>query len=293
MPTLARTPFGRIGHDSTRVIFGAAAFSSVSQAEADATLDTLLHYGVNHIDTAASYGASEDRIGPWMKRGLRERFFLATKTGERTYDKALAQIQRSLERMQVDNVDLIQLHCLINDDEWDVAMEPGGALEACIEAKRQGLVKHIGVTGHELRVPRMHLRSVARYDFDSVLLPWNFVLAQIPQYVADFEALAANCRAAHRPIQTIKSITAAPWGDGERGDAPTWYRPLRDQADIDRAVTWVLSRPDVYLNTVGDIALLPKVLDAAARFSAGELAPVPETGMHAMLGQREMSSLFV
>jgi predicted aldo/keto reductase-like oxidoreductase len=293
MPTLARLPFGRIGHDSTRVIFGAAAFSNVTQAEADATLDVLLHFGVNHIDTAASYGASEDRIGPWMKRGLRDRFFLATKTGERSYDKALAQIQRSLERMQVDNVDLIQLHCLINDDEWDVAMGPGGALEACLEAKRQGLVKHIGVTGHELRVPRMHLRSVARYDFDSVLLPWNFVLAQIPQYVADFEALAENCRAANRPMQTIKSITAAPWGDGERGDAPTWYRPLRDQADIDRAVAWVLSRPDVYLNTVGDIGLLPNVLDAAARFSAGALEPAPQADMHAMLGQREMSSLFV
>jgi predicted aldo/keto reductase-like oxidoreductase len=293
MSALARLPFGRIGHDSTRVIFGAAAFSTVTQAEADATLDVLLAYGVNHIDTAASYGASEDRIGPWMKRGLRGQFFLATKTGERTYDKALAQIQRSLERMAVDSVDLIQLHCLINDDEWDVAMGPGGALEACLEAKRQGLVKHIGVTGHELRVPRMHLRSVARYDFDSVLLPWNFVLAQIPEYVADFEALASNCHAANRPIQTIKSITAAPWANGERGDAPTWYRPLREQADIDRAVAWVLGRSDVYLNTVGDIALLPKVLDAAARFSSGQLAPAPDASMHDMLAQREMASLFV
>jgi predicted aldo/keto reductase-like oxidoreductase len=290
---LATSPFGRIGHQSTRVIFGAAAFSTVTQAEADATLDTLLEYGVNHIDTAASYGASEDRIGPWMQRGLRSRFFLATKTGERTYDKALAQIQTSLERMHVDSVDLIQLHCLIDDAEWDVAMGPGGALEACLEAQRQGLVKHIGVTGHELRVPTMHMRSVAKFDFDSVLLPWNFVLAQVPQYVADFDVLAADCRAHNRAIQTIKGITAAPWGAGERGDAPTWYRPLRDQADIDRAVAWVLGHTGIYLNTVGDIALLPKVLDAAARFSAGALAPPPQAEMHAMLGQRDMASLFV
>jgi predicted aldo/keto reductase-like oxidoreductase len=292
-PTLARQPFGRCGHDSTRVIFGAAALSNVTQTTADATLELLLRHGVNHIDTAASYGAAEDRIGPWMKRGLRDQFFLATKTGERSYAKAFAQIQRSLERMRVDSFDLIQLHCLIDDAEWDEAMGPEGALEACLEAQRRGWVRFIGVTGHELRVPRMHLRSVKRHDFDSVLLPYNYVLSRNAAYMSDFDALLADCRAHNRAVQTIKSITAAPWGDGERGDAPTWYRPLKTQDDIDRAVGFVLSRPGIFLNSAGDVTLLPLVLDAVARFSSGALQPAPDVEMAAMLAGREMSSLFV
>jgi predicted aldo/keto reductase-like oxidoreductase len=286
-------PFGRIGHDSSRVIFGAAALGNVTQEEADRTLDLLLEYGINHIDTAASYGASEDRIGPWMKRGLRSSFFLATKTGERTYQKAYDQIRKSLERMSVDQIDLIQLHCLIDDDEWETAMGDDGALKACLQAQREGLVRFIGVTGHELRVPRMHLRSVTHFDFDSVLLPYNYVLSTNAQYVADFEALEANCKANGRAIQTIKSITAAPWGDTKEKFAATWYRPLVDQADIDKAVAFVLNRPGVYLNSVGDIHQLPKVLSAAARFSAGEIAVPLQAEMHALVTQREMSNLFV
>ncbi len=292
-PLLVRQPFGRCGHLSTRAIFGAAALSTVTQATADATLELLLRYGVNHIDTAASYGAAEDRIGPWMRRGLRGQFFLATKTGERSYDKAFAQIQRSLERMQVDNIDLIQLHCLIDDAEWEEAMGPHGALEACLEAQRRGWVRFIGVTGHELRVARMHMRSVTHFDFDAVLLPYNYVLSRNDAYMRDFDALLAHCTEHNRAVQTIKSITAAPWGDGERGDAPTWYRPLKTQDDIDRAVSFVLGRPGIFLNTVGDVALLPRVLDAAARFSSGELEPAPDVDMRSMLAVREMASLFV
>jgi predicted aldo/keto reductase-like oxidoreductase len=296
MPSITRIPFGRIGHDSSRVIFGAAALGNVTQQEADRTLDLLLEYGINHIDTAASYGGSEDRIGPWMKRGLRSSFFLATKTGERSYQKAYDQIRRSLERMSVEQIDLIQLHCLINDDEWDEAMGPDGALKACLQAQREGLVRFIGVTGHELRVPRMHLRSVARFDFDSVLLPYNYVLSMNAQYLADFEALEANCKANGRAIQTIKSITAAPWGADETGSkkfAATWYRPLVDQADIDKAVSFVLSRPGIYLNSVGDIHQLPKVLSAAARYCAGEIPTPLQADMHALVVEKEMSNLFV
>lgn len=287
--------FGRIGHVSTRVIFGAAALGNVTQAEADATLDTLLEYGVNHIDTAASYGESEDRIGPWMQRGLRKQFFLATKTGDRGYIAARDSIHRSLERMKVDNVDLIQLHCLIDQNEWDIAMGPGGALEACIEAKKQGLVKHIGVTGHELRVPKMHLQSLARFDFDSVLLPYNFVLAKIPQYLNDFEALIALCKERNLAVQTIKSITRAPWPKdiGDKKFASTWYVPFSDQADIDKAVAWLLNRPGVFLNTVGDIHILPKVLNAAQRFSTGDLAAPSRQDMEQLAKEREMASLFV
>jgi len=175
-------------------------------------------------------------------------------------------------------------------------MGPDGALKACLQAQREGLVRFIGVTGHELRVPRMHLRSVARFDFDSVLLPYNYVLSMNAQYLADFEALEANCKANGRAIQTIKSITAAPWGADETGSkkfAATWYRPLVDQADIDKAVSFVLSRPGIYLNSVGDIHQLPKVLSAAARYCAGEIPTPLQADMHALVVEKEMSNLFV
>lgn len=284
IPTLE---FGRTGHRSTRTLFGAAAFGRVTQEEADRTMELLLQYGINHIDTAASYGDSELRLGPWMKR-MRDRFFLATKTGERTYQGARDQIRRSLERLRVDHVDLIQLHNLAQPEEWETAMGPDGALKAAIEAREEGLVRFIGVTGHGLGIAKMHLRSLERFDFDSVLLPRNYVLMQNAQYAADFEALFALCQQRNVAVQTIKSITRAPWGERER-TAATWYEPLRDQADIDRAVHWILGRPGIFLNTVGDIHELPKVLDAASRF---ERQPT-DAEMTAMLGTRQMEPLFV
>ena len=284
IPTM---PFGRTGHISTRVIFGAAALSNVTQEEADRTLDLLLEYGVNHIDTAASYGDSELRIGPWM-REHRGKFFLATKTGERTYEKARDEIRRSLERLRVDYVDLIQLHNLVDPAEWEQALGPGGALEAAIEARDQGLVRFIGVTGHGVTGASQHRRSLERFDFDSVLLPYNYVMMQNEAYAADFNALAELCRARNVAMQTIKSITQAPWGDREQ-TAATWYAPLTEQADIDLAVHWVLGNEQVFLNTVGDIHLLPKVLDAASRF---ERRPSEEQ-MQTLVAEREMAPLFV
>lgn len=260
-------PFGRTGHQSTRTLFGAAALGNVTQAEADRVLELLLETGVNHIDTAASYGDSELRIGPWMPQH-RNDFFLATKTGERTYAAARDQLHRSLERLQVDSVDLIQLHYLVAPDEWAVAMGPGGALEALVEAREQGLVRFIGVTGHDLTVPAMHLKSLERFDFDSVLLPYSFVLMQNAQYAADFEKLLQVCQARNVAVQTIKSITRRPWPENQTHSHNTWYEPMTDQGEIDLAVNWVLGREGVFLNTVGDIHLLPKVLDAAARFQA-------------------------
>lgn len=284
---IPRHVFGRTGHESTRTIFGAAAFSRVTQEEADRTMDLLLRYEVNHIDTAASYGDSELRLGPWLAR-LRDRFFLATKTGERTYLAARDQIRRSLERLRVDQVDLIQLHNLALPEEWDVAMGPDGALRAAVEAREEGLVRFIGVTGHGLGIARMHLRSLERFDFDSVLLPYNYVLMQNPQYAADFEELVTLCQQRNVAVQTIKSITRAPWGERPH-TAATWYEPLQDQADIDRAVHWVLGRPGLFLNTVGDIHVLPKVLDAASRF---EQRP-SDADMAAMFRERHMEPLFV
>jgi aryl-alcohol dehydrogenase-like predicted oxidoreductase len=284
---ITKQPFGRTGHMSTRTIFGAAALSRVTQAEADRTLELLLEYGINHIDTAASYGDSELRLGPWMSR-YRQDFFLATKTGERTYQAARDQFHRSLERLQVDQVDLLQLHNLVDPQEWEVALGPGGALEAAIEARDQGLVRFIGVTGHGVTIAAMHKRSLEKFDFDSVLLPYNYPMMQNEQYVADFEALLALCQQRNVAVQTIKAITRRPWGDQARSRA-TWYEPLENQADIDRAVHWVLGRPGIFLNTVGDIHVLPKVFDAASRFKTRPT----EAEMAATLERLEMAPLFV
>jgi len=258
-------PFGRTGHESTRLLFGAAAIGNVSQEEADQTMELIREHGINHIDTAASYGDAELRLGPWMETH-REEFFLATKTGERTRAKASNEIQRSLERLRTDHVDLIQLHNLVDEDEWRTAFSAGGALEAVVEAKQDGLVRFIGVTGHGVTVARQHLRSLQEYPFDSVLLPYNFPMSRNARYVADFEELVAVCVDRGVALQTIKAITRGPWGDHEP-TANTWYEPLTDQDAIDTAVGWVLGRDGVFLNTVGDTHLLPKVIDAAERFT--------------------------
>ena len=288
---IEQQPFGRTGHQSTCTIFGAAAFSRVTQEEADRTIELLLERGVNHIDTAASYGDSELRIGPWMDRH-RGDFFLATKTGERTYQAAKEQIHRSLERLRVDHVDLIQLHNLVDPGEWETAMGPGGALEAAVEAREQGLVRHIGVTGHGLTIAAMHRRSLERFDFDSILLPYNYPMMQNPRYAADFEAVVAICRERDVAVQTIKAITLAPWVE-RPPDAPTWYEPLREPADIDTAVAWVLGRPGVFLNTAGDIHLLPLVLDAAERAVERAGQRPSDAEMEELVERRSMAPLFV
>jgi predicted aldo/keto reductase-like oxidoreductase len=283
---IEKRPFGRTGHASTCILFGAAALSRVTQEEANQTLEVLLAYGVNHIDTAASYGDAELRIGPWMERH-RHDFFLATKTEKRTYQGAWDELHRSLERLRVDSVDLWQMHVLVDPEEWEVAMGPGGALEAFIEAREQGLVRFLGVTGHGLSVAAMHTRSLERFDFDSVLLPYNYPMMQNPQYAADFDALVVKCQERNVAVQTIKSICRRPWGDNPQTRS-TWYEPLEEQADIDRAVHWVLGHPTLFLNSVGDIHVLPRVLDAASRFEA----PPSDEEMEAMVAEQEMAPLF-
>jgi len=283
---IEKRPFGRTGHLSTVTLFGAAALSRVTQAEADRTLDVLLQYGVNHIDTAARYGDSELRIGAWMAQH-RQDFFLATKTRQRTYQAAREELHRSLERLRVDQVDLLQLHALFHPDEWDVALGPGGALEAAIEAREQGLVRFIGVTGHGWTVAAMHRRSLERFDFDSVLMPYNYVMHQSERYREDFDAVVQLCAERKVAVQTIKSIARGPWATSDKR-RNTWYQPLEAQADIDRAVHWVVGRPDIFLNTAGDIHLLPKILDAASRF----LTRTDDDEMMAMLEQQRLTSLF-
>ena len=263
--TITKQTFGRTGHMSSRALFGAAALAHVTQDEADQILELLLKYGVNHIDTAASYGDSELRIGPWMPQ-YRDQFFLATKTGQRTYDEAKADFENSLKRLQVESVDLIQLHYLVGEEEWEVAMGPGGVLEYLLEAKEQGLVKYIGVTGHDVAIAHMHQKSLERYDFDSVLLPYNYLMMQNPVYAEGFQKVLDMAKERNIAVQTIKSITRRPY-PGDRTHS-TWYEPLTTQDSIDKAVHWVLGQPEVFLNTAGDITLLPKVLDATSRFEA-------------------------
>ena len=282
-------PFGSTGHRSTRTLFGAAALSRVTQEVADGVLDLLERHGINHIDTAASYGDAELRVAPWIAGAGRDRFFVATKTGKRTYAEARDEIRLSLRRLGTDHVDLIQLHNLVDEAEWQTAFAPDGALRAAVEARDAGLVRFIGVTGHGLQAPAQHRRSLERFPFDSVLFPYNYVQLRDVAYARDVQALMALCEERGAAMQTIKAITLGPW-HGERPATPTtWYEPLHDQRDIDLAVRWVLGDPRVFLNTVGDVGILPLVLDAASR--GGERPSDAE--MDELVERREMSPMFV
>ena len=258
---IRRQPFGNTGHDSSATLFGAAALGGVTQEVADKTLKVLDVYGVNHIDVAASYGDAELRIGPWMEK-RRDDFFLATKTEMRKYAEANAEFNKSLKRLRIKNVDLIQLHNLTHPEEWETAMGKKGALEALVEAKEQGFTRFIGVTGHGLFAPAMHMKSLKRYGFDSVLLPWNYILYRDERYRREFNELLKMCKDRGVAVQTIKSLTRGPWGE-KHHTAETWYEPFEEQGDINQVVSWVLGQGTIFLNTAGDVRILPKVLEAA------------------------------
>jgi len=274
---------------STRTIFGGASLSRVTQEEADRVLDVLLQYGINHIDVAASYGDAELRIAPWLKR-YRSQFYLATKTDARRAQEAKEDLHHSLERMGVEYVDLWQMHNLVDPIEWDTALSPGGVIEAAVEAKAQGLIRAVGVTGHGLQIAATHRRSLERFDFDTVLLPYNYITMQSSYYAENFNALLATCQQRNVAVQTIKSVAYKPWM-GQPHTRATWYKPLEEQQDIDMAVHWVLQQPSIFLITSGDIHLLPKVLDAANRFQA-ETVPTDEE-MQTMVARLGMEPLFV
>jgi len=280
-------PFGRTGHRSTRVIFGAASLWSMRQEKADQILDVLLEHGINHIDAAASYGDAELRVGAWMERH-RSRFFLATKTGDRTAQAARESLHRSLERLRVDRIDLIQLHNLVDESEWETALGPGGALEALVAARDQGLVRFIGVTGHGTQVAAMHLRSLARFPFDSVLVPYNFTMMQDPEYAADFERLVAVSAERGVAVQTIKAVARRRWPEAPER-AFSWYEPLRDEDAIRRAVHFVLARPGVFLNSSSDASVLRAILEAAKEPPA---AP-QRAALEADVARFSMQPLFV
>jgi aryl-alcohol dehydrogenase-like predicted oxidoreductase len=283
---ISTLPFGRTGHESTRTIFGAAAFWETPQKDVDATMDLILQNGINHVDTAASYGQSEILLGDWIKRNGRP-FFLASKTEDRTKQSAYDSIRRSLERLHVDHIDMIQLHALHEEQDWNITFGPGGAMEAVIQARDEGLARFIGVTGHGVLVPEFHLRSLAQFDFDAVLLPYNHVMMQNPHYSDGFHKLTELCKQRNTAVQTIKGITHSPWNDMQH-TRTTWYRPLEEQADIDLAVHWVLGNPHVFLNTAADINILPRTLDATHRF---ESLPTDEQ-MQSLTERLKMEPLF-
>ncbi len=267
---IERRPFGRTGHDSTRVIFGAAALGGMSQSRADSTLEVVRAAGINHIDTAAGYGQSEVRLQPFLA-AHRTEVFLATKTGERAGGAARAELERSLVRMGVDHVDLVQLHNLVEPEEWDVAHGPGGAVEALVRARDEGLTRFIGVTGHGTRIPGMHVRSLERFDFDSVLFPYNFTMMSRPDYRSDVEDLLALCAERSVATQTIKAVARRRWSDADDGPKFSWYQPLPEGDALDHAVSYVLGREQLFLNTTSDARLLPAVFAAAERARAGEV----------------------
>jgi aryl-alcohol dehydrogenase-like predicted oxidoreductase len=286
MALIEKFPFGNTGHMSTRAIFGSVCLRGIDQKAADEVLDLLLEFGINHIDTAPAYGDAELRVGPWMKQH-RDRFFLATKTDQRTYPDAREQFYRSLDRLQVDRVDLLQMHNLTDVVIREIAMGPGGALQFLVEAREKGLVRYIGITGHGILAPKMHLQSLARFDFDTVLAPCNYLLMQNPKYRSDFYKLITYCREHNIAVQTIKSAARGLWGDKPRGHS-TWYEPLNDEEAVKKAVQWVMGDTDAFLITTGDLQVLPKFLAAAAGY---QKAPANEM-MEAMVAEQEMQPLF-
>ena len=280
--------FGRTGHASSRVIFGAAALSRVRQDKADEVLPVLDEFGVNHIDTAASYGDSELRLAPWLST-RRKDFFLATKTGERTGGAARAQLEKSLERLGVDHVDLIQLHNLVEEDEWSQAHGSGGAVEALVRARDEGLTRFIGVTGHGLRIAGMHRRSLERFDFDSVLFPYSPLLLADPGYRDDVDALLELCAERRVAAQTIKSVARRRWPEDHEGGRFSWYQPVpADDPALERAAHYVLANSQLFLNTSSDLHLLRPTLEAASR----PIRPPADSDLEADAARLAMAPLF-
>lgn len=286
MGTIKTLPFGSTGHMSTRTIFGSFTLLKKSREKAREVLELLLKYGVNHIDTAPSYGDAELNIGPWMKQHRKD-FFLATKTDERTYADAREQFHRSLDRLQVDSVDLLQLHNLTDIVGQEVVMGAGGAMEFLIEARESGLARFIGITGHGIMAPQMHRRSLAQYKFDSVLMPCNYPLMQNRDYAREFNDLASYCKQNSIAVQTIKSIARGYWGDRKRTHI-TWYEPLSDQEAISKFVHYVLGIPDIFLITAGDRQALPVILEAAANFQE----PPPDEIMQRLMQEHSIEAIF-
>ena len=284
---IPKNKFGRTGHKSTRVIFGSWALRKATQSQADRVLKLLQDYGINHIDTAPMYGDAEKLIGSWLAKH-RDDFFIATKTRKRFRQGALDDLKRSLERLRVDYIDLWQMHGLTNPEGWKKAMGPDGTLEAFLEARDEGLVRFLGVTGHGNKVPSMHIQSLTRFDFDSVLLPYNYLLMKNPRYLTAFNDLVTMCEKQNIGIQTMKAIAHIPSKGPSKKFNTYFYEPLEHQGAIDKAVHWSYGFQNSFLISVGDMQLLPKFLDAISRF---ESRPSNEE-MDALVTEHKLLQIF-
>jgi aryl-alcohol dehydrogenase-like predicted oxidoreductase len=278
---------GRLGHSSSVLIYGAAALGSVDQDTADASVTEALAAGINHFDVAASYGDAELRLGPWMPR-IRSEIFLATKTGERTAEGAWASINASLERLQTDRVDLLQLHAVGDLAELDQVTGPGGALEAAVRAQDEGLVGAVGITGHGTEAAATHLEGLRRYPFATVLTPLNPVLWRDPDYRTGYESLVDEVRRQDAGLMTIKTVSRRNWPEGTDENYTTWYEPYDDAARIRAAVSWVLSHQEITgLATAGDVRLLGMIIAAEANRAD------PQEAETALMDDPEYSSPFL
>lgn len=259
---MQQRPFGQTGHDDSVLIFGAASLGSVDQDTADASVQLALDSGINHFDVARSYGDAELRLGPWMPR-IRAEIFLSTKTELRGADESWRQINESLERLQVDHVDLLQIHSVGDLAELDKVTGAGGCLESVLRAQEQGLTRFVGLTGHGHEAPATHLEGLRRHPFDSILTPWNYSLSTRPAYAASFAALSAEIERRGIALMTIKSGAWHVWPEGAEHRYSTWYEPFDDQQRISAAVAWNLSHPQITgLPTAGDVTLLPLFVEA-------------------------------
>ena len=259
---------GRLGKMNSVLIFGGAALSDIGGEEADRAISLALEAGVDHFDTAAGYGDSELHYGRWMGE-MRGGIFLSTKTGERDKDPARRQIENSLERLRVDCVDLIQLHAVGDLEDLDRATRRGGSLEAAIEAREEGLVGAVGITGHGHEAPATHLEALRRYPFDTVMTPWNYVLSTDEGYLRDFEALVEELKRQDAGLMTIKTVSRRNWPEGDPLEGQrraTWYEPFEEQEYVDAAVSFVLAREEITgIPMVGDVGLIEAMIEAKRR----------------------------
>ena len=280
---------GRLGHQSSVLIYGAAALAEVDQDTADASVQLALDAGINHLDVAASYGDAELRLGPWMPT-IRDRVFLATKTGLRDRDEAWAQINHSLERLQTDHLDLLQIHAVGDLEELELVTRPGGSLEAAVRARDEGLTGAIGITGHGHQAPAAHLEALRRFPFDTVLTPLNYILGQDPAYLGDYQALVAEIQANDAGLMIIKAASRRNWPEPDGHSYGTWYEPFDDQERISAAVAWVLSHPEATgIATPGDVRLLPLLIEAERRLAETSRADAEQV----LAGAAEYSSPFI
>lgn len=279
---MERRRLGRTGHMSTVVALGTAGIGRIPQETADPAVQLVLDHGVNHVDVAPSYGDAELRLRPWMAQ-IRSRIFLGCKTRQRNRDDAWAELHRSLERLGTDRLDLYQLHAVGKLHELDACTQPGGALEALVRARKEGITRWLGITGHTHDAPRTHLEALRRFDFDTVMFPLNFILWADPDYRADAKALLDECARRDVGVQIIKTAAKDSYGDRPRTHT-TWYEPFTDPAMIDRAVAFNLARPVATLCSTGDVTVLPLFLAAAERFRAmtqdEEAALIAEAGRY-------------